>query len=162
MVINYLTYRSPLGLLRILANKKGICKLAITQEDWQQYQRQLGKVEEVSALDYPIVEQLDEYFRKERKSFDLPLALEGSPFYQGVWQELQAIPYGQVKSYGEIAEAVGKPKAARAIGQANRANPLPIIIPCHRVIGKNGKLVGYAGSRTDIKEFLLRLEGFID
>lgn len=162
MSINYLTYHSPLGLLRILANKKGIYRLTVTEEDWQQYQQQVGTVEEISALDYPIVEQLDEYFRKERKSFDLPLVWEGSPFYQQVWQELQSIPYGQVKSYGELAQAVGKPKAARAIGQANRANPLPIIIPCHRVIGKNGKLVGYAGSRTDIKEFLLRLEGFID
>lgn len=162
MTISYLTYPSPLGELRILANEKGIYKLAITEEDWQEYQNQAGSMEEVSALAHPIVEQIDEYFSKKRKTFDLPLVLEGSSFYQQVWQQLQSIPYGQVRSYGEIAQAVGKPKAARAVGQANRANPLPIIIPCHRVIGKNGKLVGYAGCRTDLKEFLLRLEGFID
>ena len=101
--------------------------------------------------------QLDEYFRGERKTFDLPLAPKGTDFQKKVWNALQEIPYGETSTYGEIAAAVGNPKAARAVGMANNKNPIGIIIPCHRVVGANGKLVGYAGG-MDKKEWLLQLE----
>jgi len=160
MSLCYQLYESPLGILRIAADEQGVRKLALTKEDWLKYEEGLEKkISPVANLPYPVVQQLDEYFSKERESFDLPLVLEGSSFYQEVWKSLQSIPYGATRSYSEIAQAVGRPKAPRAIGQANRANPLPILIPCHRVVGKKGKLVGYAGTRTDLKEFLLRLEG---
>ena len=101
--------------------------------------------------------QLDEYFRGERKTFDLPLAPKGTDFQKKVWNALQEIPYGETRTYGEIAAAVGNPKAARAVGMANHKNPIGIIIPCHRVVGADGKLVGYAGG-MDKKEWLLQLE----
>ncbi|MBT2690437.1 methylated-DNA--[protein]-cysteine S-methyltransferase [Bacillus sp. ISL-47] len=103
--------------------------------------------------------QLDEYFRGERKVFDLPIDPQGTIFQRAVWKELSLIPFGETRSYQDIAVKIGKEKAVRAIGQANKANRLPIIIPCHRVIGKNKSLTGYAGTRTDIKEKLLILEG---
>jgi len=157
MTVTYLNYFSPLGLLRIAADEKGICKLSVTEEDWQEYLR-ASAPKEVDSLPYPAREQLEQYFQKERKEFTLPLVLEGTSFYRQVWQQLCLIPYGETRSYGEIAQALGKPQGSRAVGQANRANPLPILIPCHRVIGKSGKLVGYAGTRTELKEFLLQLE----
>ncbi len=101
--------------------------------------------------------QLTEYFAGQRKAFALPLTPQGTPFQQSVWQALREIPYGQTRSYADIARAVGKPKAFRAVGMANNRNPLPILIPCHRVIGSDGSLVGY-GSGLPIKEALLALE----
>ncbi len=101
--------------------------------------------------------QLLEYLSEARRSFDLPLDPAGTAFQRSVWEALRAIPYGQTRTYGEIAAAVGRPKAVRAVGQANHVNPLPIFIPCHRVVGKNGALTGYAGG-LDLKSALLALE----
>ncbi|MBO5330240.1 MAG: methylated-DNA--[protein]-cysteine S-methyltransferase [Anaerotignum sp.] len=101
--------------------------------------------------------QLEEYFAGKRKTFDLPLVPRGTEFQQKVWKALQEIPYGETRTYGEVAAAIGNPKAARAVGMANNKNPIGIIIPCHRVVGANGKLVGYAGG-MEKKEFLLELE----
>lgn len=101
--------------------------------------------------------QLDEYFQGKRTVFSLPFKLTGTPFQLAVWKELQNIPYGQTTSYKEIAQKINKPKAYRAVGMANNKNPLPIIIPCHRVIGSNGKLIGYAGG-LKLKNYLLELE----
>lgn len=101
--------------------------------------------------------QLDEYFQGKRTTFSLPFKLTGTPFQLAVWKELQNIPYGQTTSYKEIAQKMNKPKAYRAVGMANNKNPLPIIIPCHRVIGSNGKLIGYAGG-LKLKNYLLELE----
>ena len=101
--------------------------------------------------------QLKEYFSGKRKTFTITLAPQGTPFQQRVWQTLQSIPYGRTLSYGEIAKAIGQPKAARAVGAANGQNPISIIVPCHRVIGSNGKLVGYGGGLS-IKETLLAHE----
>ncbi|MCM3705832.1 MULTISPECIES: methylated-DNA--[protein]-cysteine S-methyltransferase [Cytobacillus] len=103
--------------------------------------------------------QLEEYFNGHRKEFDLPIDFNGTEFQKAVWKELCLIPFGETRSYHDIAVKIGKDKAVRAIGQANKVNRLPIIIPCHRVIGKNKSLTGYAGSRTEIKEILLSLEG---
>lgn len=101
--------------------------------------------------------QLDEYFQEKRTTFSLPFKLTGTPFQLAVWKELQNIPYGKTTSYKEIAQKINKPKAYRAVGMANNKNPLPIIIPCHRVIGSNGKLIGYAGG-LKLKNYLLELE----
>ncbi|MCL2438151.1 MAG: methylated-DNA--[protein]-cysteine S-methyltransferase [Coriobacteriia bacterium] len=105
-------------------------------------------------------QQLDEYFAGERRDFDLPLAPQGTDFQVAVWDALYAIPWGETRNYGQIAAQVGKPKAARAVGGANNRNPIAIVIPCHRVIGANGAMVGYRGG-VDIKEHLLKLEGII-
>ena len=101
--------------------------------------------------------RLDEYFAGKRTSFDLPLEPEGTPYRKKVWQVLTEIPYGQTMTYGEIARRTGNPQASRAVGGANHHNPIPIVIPCHRVIGAGGKLTGYAGGLPR-KEFLLALE----
>ena len=102
-------------------------------------------------------QQLEEYFAGERKDFDLPLHLSGTEFQISVLEELQRIPYGETTSYGDIAERIGRPKAMRAVGAANGRNPIPVIIPCHRVIGSGGDLTGFGGG-LDTKEALLRLE----
>lgn len=104
------------------------------------------------------IQQLKEYFEGRRTEFDLTIDVHGTPFQEAVWKALAEIPYGETRSYKEIAEAVGKAAAVRAIGQANRNNSVAIIVPCHRVIGANGKLVGYAGAHTDLKADLLQLE----
>ncbi|MBP2632940.1 MAG: methylated-DNA--protein-cysteine methyltransferase [Firmicutes bacterium] len=104
--------------------------------------------------------QLQEYFAGKRQVFDLPLAPQGTIFQQKVWQALTEIPFGETRSYGQIAKRIGQPKASRAVGGANNKNPLPIFIPCHRVIGANGKLVGYAGG-LEIKKMLLHVEKLI-
>ena len=101
--------------------------------------------------------QLAEYFAGERREFELPLAPEGTPFMRRVWAELVKVPYGATSTYGEIAERIGNPGGSRAVGLANNRNPIAIIIPCHRIIGSSGKLVGYAGG-VELKERLLALE----
>ncbi len=106
------------------------------------------------------VRQLTEYLARTRKEFDLPLDLHGTPFQREVWNELLHVPYGKTVSYSEIAARIGRPKAARAVGAAVGSNPVPIIIPCHRVIGKDGSLVGFGGG-LDLKQRLLALEGTV-
>jgi methylated-DNA-[protein]-cysteine S-methyltransferase len=103
-------------------------------------------------------QQLEEYFTRRRRQFDLPLAADGTAFQHSVWQALAAIPYGELRSYRDIAKVIGNPAAVRAVGAANGRNPLPIVVPCHRVIGSNGSLTGFAGG-LEIKTFLLELEG---
>jgi methylated-DNA-[protein]-cysteine S-methyltransferase len=104
--------------------------------------------------------QLDEYLAGRRRAFDLPLELAGTEFQQLCWQELQRIPYGETRSYGEQARRIGRPAAVRAVGHANHDNPIGVIVPCHRVIGANGALTGYAGG-LDMKRILLELEGVL-
>ena len=106
------------------------------------------------------IAQFEEYFAGRRREFDLPLAPDGTDFQRRVWRALTAIPYGQTISYGELARRIGNPRASRAVGLANGANPLPIIVPCHRVIGANGSLTGFGGG-LPIKQALLALEGSI-
>lgn len=101
--------------------------------------------------------QLAEYFRGERQVFDLPLQPKGTPFQLADWQALREIPYGETVSYGDIARRIGRPKAFRAVGMANHSNPISIIVPCHRVIGSDGKLTGYGGG-LEVKRQLLELE----
>jgi len=103
--------------------------------------------------------QLEAYFAGELREFDLPLTPEGTPFQRKVWEALRDIPWGETRSYSELAAAIGRPTASRAVGAANGKNPLPIVIPCHRVIGSTGKLTGFGGG-LDVKAGLLRLEGY--
>lgn len=114
-------------------------------------------VSQETALIKEAHRQLSEYLKGERKMFDLPLQMKGTDFQQRVWNALLEIPYGETRNYKQIAEAIGNPKAVRAVGMANNRNPLLIVVPCHRVIGADGKLVGY-GAGIEKKEFLLRLE----
>jgi len=104
-----------------------------------------------------VIQQLQQYFRGTRTVFDLTLAPEGTAFQKAVWRALAAIPYGETRSYADIAKAIGRPRAVRAVGLANGRNPLPIVVPCHRVIGKDGSLVGYGGGLA-VKQALLDLE----
>lgn len=157
--IGYDSYISPIGPIYVVADEYGVRKVAMTGEDWAKDRDELGAVPHDPVLCQEAIQQLDEYFKGQRKQFTVPLSIQGTDFRKKVWQALLAIPYGEVRSYQDIAKVIGKPQAPRAIGQANRANPLPIFIPCHRVIGKSGDLVGYAGTRTDIKSLLLELEG---
>lgn len=113
--------------------------------------------EKETPLSAKVYAQLSEYFNGERKSFDFPFKMEGTPFQKKVWSALCEIPYGETRSYKEIAIAIGSPKACRAVGMANNRNPIAIVIPCHRVIGSNGDLVGYAGG-IEVKKALLKLE----
>lgn len=154
----YCFYLSPIGALKIEATGKGICAIHFQGE-------KVLSQKELSIPSHPLLRQavseLDEYFRGSRQGFTLPLAPQGTPFQHSVWEALQKIPYGSTCSYGEIAAAIGNPKASRAVGMANNRNPLPIVIPCHRVIGADGRLVGYGGG-LDIKRKLLALEQGVD
>ncbi len=118
---------------------------------------QHGREEGETPLLRQAFEQLEDYLTGRLTEFALPLEPKGTPFMRAVWRKLREVPYGQTASYQDIATAVGNPKAVRAVGQANNRNPIPIFIPCHRIIGKNGKLVGYGGG-LELKEKLLELE----
>lgn len=149
---------SPVGPLTIAADDEGLCSIWFDRG-----KRPAPSVE--GGVRNRIVEeavlQLEAFFDKRLTRFDLPLKPKGTPFQLAVWRELEGIPYGQVISYQELARRVGNPAASRAVGAANGMNPIPIVIPCHRVIGSNHKMVGYAGG-TPIKEALLGLEGALD
>lgn len=143
---------SPLGMLTLLQEGNALSALYFPGSGIPN-----GAEYASTALLCAAGRQLDEYFTGRRTIFDLPLQPAGTPFQQAVWQSLRAIPYGETRTYGQIAAEVGKPNAARAVGQANHNNPLPILIPCHRVVGSGGALTGYAGGLS-IKKFLLDLE----
>lgn len=146
MIYQYLN--SPIGFIKITANDETINEVTFVENEEE---------DKPNALTQEAVNQLMEYFEGKRKVFDLPLSPIGTPFQQAVWKALCSIPYGETRSYGEIAKMIGNPKASRAVGMANNRNPISIIIPCHRVIGASGKLVGYGGG-IDKKIYLLNLE----
>jgi methylated-DNA-[protein]-cysteine S-methyltransferase len=159
MGLGYAEYQSPIGTLRVIGDETGIKRLELFESDWEKFLEKHPDIQQDQELCGEAVRQLDEYFRGKRKEFDLPLSINGTDFRKKVWNALISIPFGEVRSYADVAKMIGNPKAVRAVGQANRANELPIIIPCHRVIGKGGSLVGYAGSNTPIKKLLLEIEG---
>lgn len=159
MNIGYDVCSTAIGLIYVVADNLGVRKVAMTESEWQVYKAELGEIKRDPELCREAILQIEEYFQGKRREFHLPLVIEGTSFQRQVWEMLRTIPYGEVRSYGAVAAAVGKSKGSRAVGQANRNNPLPILIPCHRVIGKDGSLVGYAGTRTEIKAALLQLEG---
>ena len=153
--IYYTNFESPMGTMLLAADERGLRLISFAlgkrperpQSGWQQDRAPFVET----------IRQLRAYFERELKNFDLPLSLEGTEFQLRVWHSLLAIPYGQTISYGQLACRVGNPKGARAVGLANGSNPIPIIVPCHRVIGSNGSLVGYGGGLSN-KKALLFLE----
>ncbi len=144
--------QSPVGEIVIIEDKGKIVEIDIAKNN------KLDNIEEKDTeLLLQTEKQLKEYFEGKRFDFEIPLNPTGTEFMQSVWKALEQIPYGETRTYKEIADAVGNPKASRAVGMANHRNPIPIIIPCHRVIGSNNKLVGY-GLGLDMKQYLLELE----
>jgi methylated-DNA-[protein]-cysteine S-methyltransferase len=154
-MVFYTTVESPVGPLLLAGNATGLRRVSfeksrhfsISATGWMEDEQPFGEV----------IRQLRAYFAGELKEFDVPLAPEGTPFQLSVWKSLRMIPYGETISYAQLAERIGNPKAVRAVGSANGSNPLPIIIPCHRVIGSNGDLTGFGGG-LDIKRKLLAIE----
>ena len=150
----YTTVSSSIGELLLAGDPTGLRHIYFQSgdftpsSDWQA----------VAALPYPVADQLDSYFAGHLHSFDLPLNPQGTAFQRKVWAALLEIPYGETISYLELARRIGNPSSVRAVGLANGRNPLPIVVPCHRVVGSNGSLVGYAGG-LPIKRALLALEG---
>lgn len=150
-------YQSPIGVLCIRAENGKITHLNLQREELNNILAENDKRHSDSKLLAEACRQLDEYFQGKRRQFDLPLSCAGTAFQQRVWSELQKIPYGETRSYEDIAAAIGNPKAHRAVGQANNRNPIMIIIPCHRVIHKSGDISGYACG-LEAKRYLLKLE----
>jgi len=154
-VVYYTTFESPVGPLLLAGDSNALRRVSfesstratIPQQDWKQNR----------AAFVEVVHQLQAYFRGELKVFDVPLAMEGTDFQLRVWNALRAIPYGETISYAQLAERIGNPKAVRAVGLANGSNPIPIIVPCHRVIGSDGSLTGFGGGLST-KKMLLELE----
>ncbi|MGE5361234.1 MAG: methylated-DNA--[protein]-cysteine S-methyltransferase [Bacteroidales bacterium] len=146
---------SPVGRLLVAGDDEGL-RYVLFAEGRDHVEPKDGWVEDAGRLAEPL-RQLTEYFSGGRRRFDLRLAPHGTPFQQRVWQELLTIPYGETRSYGELARQIGRPNASRAVGLANGANPISIVVPCHRVIGANGTLTGYGGGLKN-KEWLLALE----
>lgn len=156
----------PQGLCTVIATEKGVCWMGTpgtNREEglaWLGRRLSPGNVVEDEAIE-PLsraMDQLRRYLAGERVQFSCPLDLRGTDFQVAVWRELYRIPYGQTRTYAQIADAIGRPKAVRAVGAANGANPVAVIVPCHRVIGSNGTLTGYGGG-LPMKEWLLALEG---
>jgi methylated-DNA-[protein]-cysteine S-methyltransferase len=147
---------SPLGNILLTADDHGLTGINFQEAEGAKMPPR-GSVESAAPFE-DTTAQLTAYFRGALKHFDLPLSPAGTAFQRSVWNALCEIPYGQTISYGELAARLGKPTASRAVGAANGRNPLPIVVPCHRVIGGNGRLTGYYGG-THLKEFLLKLEG---
>jgi methylated-DNA-[protein]-cysteine S-methyltransferase len=156
--VRYDVAESPIGDLFLASTDRGLCRISYTvagQED--ALARQYG----VRVLRMPLDDvrrELDEYFEGRRRTFDLALDLRVAPFHEAVLHELARVPYGRTETYGALAAKVGRPKAARAVGTVMNRNPIPIVLPCHRILGANGSLTGYAGG-LHVKRALLELEG---
>lgn len=148
-------YKSPIGNLELIEENGALIRVVYLPQE--ERGKQFLRIQPTPLLE-ETVRQLEEYFSGVRKEFQLPLDLRGTEFQKKVWQALLKIPYGETQSYGQIAEQIGNPKAMRAVGMANHNNPIMIIVPCHRVIGKNRSMTGYACG-IEVKEALLRLEG---
>jgi methylated-DNA-[protein]-cysteine S-methyltransferase len=158
--MNYQFLKTPIGTLLIAGDERAIHRIEFPR-DGTAGKPEAGWTESARGPVGDAVRQLREYFLGKRTDFDLPLEPQGTAFQRGVWKRLEEIPYGETISYGELAKRVGNPKASRAVGAANGQNPIPIVIPCHRVIGANGKLTGFGGG-LPTKEKLLNLEKAAD
>jgi len=158
MSLSYQYVDSPIGTLKLVASDQGL--VAILWENDNPRRVRLSDLTEDAR--HPLLReterQLKEYFQGKRRTFSLALDMRGTPFQTQVWEALLAIPFGETRSYGQLAKQLGNPQATRAVGAANGRNPLSIVVPCHRVIGSSGKLTGFAGG-LDAKGYLLRLEG---
>ena len=157
--------KSRIGTIRVAATSRGVCKIALGKETAQDFlswlERYVGHAprqsERIGVVALAL-DQIAEYLNSARREFDLPLDLRGTEFQRRVWSAVAGIPYGQTRTYAQIAQAIGKPLALRAVGAANGANPLPLVVPCHRVLGSDGSLTGYGGG-LDVKQKLLEMEG---
>ena len=158
MTLSHLHFPSPVGRLKLVASEHGLMAILWENDD----PKRVRLDETVEYANHTILRetarQLDDYFAGRRRVFDLPLAFNGTDFQKQVWQALLAIPFGETRTYGQLAAQLGNPSASRAVGAANGKNPISIIAPCHRVIGGNGKLTGFAGG-LEAKAYLLGLEG---
>ncbi|NNG83108.1 MULTISPECIES: methylated-DNA--[protein]-cysteine S-methyltransferase [Acinetobacter Taxon 24D] len=157
MKLAFMEMASPVGTLKLVAHETALVAVLWENEN----PKRVRLAELIEQTHHPILletqKQLTEYFAGKRQQFDLPLDFEGTEFQQKVWQALLTIPFGETRSYRDIAEQIGNVKAVRAVGAANGKNPISIIAPCHRVVGANGKLVGFAGGLEN-KDILLKLE----
>ena len=157
MQVNFNSFKTPAGRIYLVAKGNKLCGIAFEKQWPELKSRYSDIVEKKSPVLRRATKQLGEYFKGKRRSFDIPYTLKGTKFQKRAWEALATIPFGKTKSYKDQAQLVRSPKAVRAIGRANGQNPLCIILPCHRVIGSNGSLTGYAGG-LKIKKFLLNLE----
>jgi len=155
MTMNFTTIETPVGPLLLAADDGGLCFISFAGKK-RAVRPERAWIENAKPL-AEVIRQLRAYFRGELEEFDVPLNMRGTPFQLRVWQGLREIPYGETTSYGALARRIGEPDAVRAVGAANGSNPIPIIVPCHRVIGSDGSLTGYGGG-LPIKEKLLALE----
>ena len=156
--VRYDVTESPVGDLFLASTDRGLCRISYTVEGQDE---ELARTYGVRVLRLPLDEvrrELDEYFDGRRREFDLALDLRVAPFHEAVLHELARVPYGRTDTYGSLAAKVGRPKAARAVGTVMNRNPIPIVLPCHRILGANGSLTGYAGG-LHVKRALLELEG---
>lgn len=151
--MDYTFVDSPVGALLVAREGDGITTISFGGRPREEWMRNDGAFDDVR-------EQLAAYFSKKLRVFDLPLSPRGTPFQLEVWRALREIPYGETRSYAQLARAAGRPDAVRAVGAANGTNPLPIVVPCHRVIGSNGSLTGFGGGLA-AKRFLLDLELYV-
>jgi methylated-DNA-[protein]-cysteine S-methyltransferase len=157
MTCYYTTRKSPVGSLTLVATDKGLAAILWEDDNPKRVPLQALVENKMHPVLVAAQRELDEYFAGERRSFSVALAPVGTVFQNQVWRMLAEIPFGETRSYGEIAKSMGNPRAVRAVGAANGRNPLSIIVPCHRVIGASGKLTGFAGG-LERKKFLLTLE----
>ena len=155
-MLHYKTINSPIGKITLLANEVALVALYVEHEPMPKMAQ--AQANESHSILLKAETQLNEYFKGSRREFELPLSPEGTEFQTKAWSALSKIPYGKVWSYGEQATYLKNPKGQRAVGGANGKNPIPVIIPCHRVIGSTGKLTGFSGGMK-MKIFLLKLEG---
>jgi len=158
--VRYDVVASPVGDLHVAATGRGLCRISYRCDAWEE---ELARGFGARVLRAPLDDvrrELDEYFEGRRRSFDLPLDLRVAEFPAAVLQELAQVPYGRTDTYGGLAARAGRPRAARAVGTIMNRNPIPIVLPCHRIVGANGALTGYAGG-LDVKRRLLELEGAI-
>ena len=155
MNLSYTQIESPIGPLLLVGDDEGLHELWFVEGRRRKHPSPQWKKD--AKFFAGAIQQLREYFAGQREDFDLPLVLNGTPFQLSVWRNLQKIPYGKTVSYLDLAKRIGNPKAVRAVGLANGSNPIPIIVPCHRVIGSNGSLTGFGGG-LPTKQKLLALE----
>jgi methylated-DNA-[protein]-cysteine S-methyltransferase len=156
--VRYDVVASPFGELFLAATPQGLCRISYTVDGQDEL---IARIFGARVLRSPLDDvrrELDEYFEGRRREFDLSLDLRVAPFHEAVLGELARVPYGRTDTYGHLASLVGRPKAARAVGTVMNRNPIPIVLPCHRIVGANGSLTGYGGG-LDVKKALLELEG---
>jgi methylated-DNA-[protein]-cysteine S-methyltransferase len=150
--VYYTTFESPVGPLLLAGDSIALSRVSFSSSKRSAPTRPDWKLDKLPFAE--VIRQLQAYFRGELKQFDLPLAMEGTDFQLRVWNALRTIPYGETISYAQLAERIGNPKAVRAVGLANGSNPIPIIVPCHRVIGTDGSLTGFGGGLSTKKKLL--------